>query len=199
MIMETEAPCACKRREGGAEAGRVSPCRGVAVFQRGYRLIVRFMARALMGVTLLGVLAVGSCAVSNKIADVKYARSFWGDKVGVEKVIASKRWHTLFLDDWFACTYAVVAIDEASAARIREEGPDAVIGHLDWRPTPAPKPADRGENYIDSFECADETGGLRERVEAALGAPGSWYFLELEAAYLLAPEARLAAKFRYGD
>ena len=66
-----------------------------------------------------------------------------------------------------ASTYAVVTFDEEAADRIRSEGPDAIID-LQWRATPAPE--DRGGNYIDSFECADEAAGLRGKIEAALAA-----------------------------
>ena len=163
-----------------------------------YRALVKVTTFGLAGITLLGVLLVGSCAIYSTVDDARYARSYWGEKVVIDEVLASKRWHSLWRGEFggLACTYAVVTFDAATAENLNAIGPDAILD-LDWRPTPAPP--ERGGNFIDSFDCAGEAGGLRERVEKALAVPGSWYFLELEAAYLLSPNDRLAAKFRYGD
>ena len=164
------------------------------------RALVRALCAVLAGLTLLILLLAGGCQLYATIAGLGYARDFWDGKVAVEAVLASKRWHDPIGDPFMgiACTYAVVTFDATTADRIQAEGPGSVLD-LDWRPTPAPGPGDRDENYVSSFECASETRGLGPRIEAALAEPGSWYILEHESAFLLAPSARLAAKFRYGD
>lgn len=166
--------------------------------------IVGYAVLALLALPVIAVVAFWSW---HWVEDIRYAREFFGGRVDIVRVIASKRWQD-FRDPGIACTYAAVEFSQVTAESLRAYGPEAVIGDslqrihwgrwdVPWMETPA---IGLSDSVIAPFQCLRHLpAGYGELIRIALSEPGSWYYEDRENGSFLSAEHRLAVILRYGD
>lgn len=120
---------------------------------------------------------------SNRI----YAKNYFADKLKVERVVASKKWH----NTTFGCTYAIV---------IRGDSPVEPWG-IGWSKTPYVEQA-KGDHYFpDILRCLLEISPtLYQNTTQGLKTEGGWYLRHGSGVLLYtAPGSGIAMRIRYGD
>jgi hypothetical protein len=181
---------------------------------------IMLAAPGVVAATLLAICVVALVLfqVWKLIDNAQFAREFFEDKVEIVRVVASKRWHDFF-DQAFACTFAVVEFSDSTAAKLRAEGPRALIGkgwledrrerwNPPWVPTPDYRIRDKTfksllnetKPTLGDFNCLTEF----QRAEAtlifeSLQQEGAWYFDHHFMSGFLSADHRLAAIMRFGD
>lgn len=138
--------------------------------------------------------------------DAAYAATLFDGLVPYEGVDASRRWHPVLggRRGW-DCTYAIVTLAaDAPAAPPAGDGGDGRGWQFafggDWAPTPFPPLGDTTRDAVGTCR-GDWPPEVASRIDAALAAPGSWYWTDGagEQVHLYSAPQRLAARVRYGD
>lgn len=132
------------------------------------------------------------------IEDALYARTYFAEKVPIERVLESKRWHSMFTDEFmgFACTYAIVETQEEyldHKANARED-------YLVWREAMIKIP-DREIGKAMGY-CFEEWGPAnRSLVHKALKDPETYYHQHHsdEIVEFYSEKYNVAGWIRYGD
>ncbi len=131
-----------------------------------------------------------------------YADAVFAPILSDYTVLASRAYHRLGGEGW-DCTYAIVTLPTDAPAMPPEPLGDA-NWHLrfggDWRPTPAPPLGDTTRDALD-FCARYFDAGTNATLARAIADPEGWYTRDLvgETLSLYAPQARIAARIRFGD
>ncbi len=144
------------------------------------------------------VLAVALFFGIELFMNATFARSVFGPFYGIERVIASKRWH----GEIFGCTYAVVELTPARSAELvagnkfREVfGKRAAYWRHpgNWQATPHKLPLQEG-CYLEGLWNAD-----KQVILDGLNEPDGWAGVFDEHVAFFLPKRNLIGIFRFGD
>ncbi len=116
-----------------------------------------------------------------------YAEDYFADKLKIDSVVASKKWHNAT----FGCTYAIV---------IRGDRPAEPWGP-NWNQTPYVEQTSSDTYFPEILRCLQEVSpSLYQSTIVGLNTEGSWY-LRVGSGVLLytSPGSGIAMRIRYGD
>ena len=174
---------------------------GMWTFLKFIALVLQCIA-VCVGLLMVGVsvLIIGLYFGVGAIQNATYARYAFGPFYGIERVVASKRWHRS--DEIFGCTYAVVELTPArSAELIAGNKFRGVFGKRamywehpgNWEATPRNLPLQKG-CYLEGMSNAD-----KQAVLEGLNDSGGWAGAFSENVAFFLPKRNLIGIIRNGD
>lgn len=163
-------------------------------------LVLKYIAVAI-GAVMVGVpvLIIGLIYGIEAYQNATYARSAFGPSRGIERVVASKRWHGKI----FGCTYAIAELTPARSAKLVADNRfREVFGEqaMYWLHPPNLPPTPANLNYLqDSCWLEGVRYADKQAILEGLKEPGGWAGAFGEYVAFFLPRQNLIGIIRNGD